>query len=264
MENNINGLEKAILKTEADIEKTQKAANSVISSLKRFHRAVNTGSLREIKKTIESSEQAISTLQEQFSKTKDGWNFDAEKYITDKAYIREILHEAEISGLKIFEQDDRLYCYPLLILILPDELSVKIDKIKEKRLRPSTLVSHLKALQNKPIRFKPEKFLESLFSAYKNLVRSRGDEQPIKEIVIPLIKIYKLLTLLPGIDKEYSLSEFARDIYILDRSGITSTKDGFFVSLPASTSTKELKNTIGVITDEGKEKKYYGISFYNR
>ncbi len=92
MENNTNGFEIAILKTEVDIEKTQKAANSVISSLKRFHRAVNTGSLREIKKTIESSEQAISTLQEQFSKTKDGWNFDAEKYITDKAYIREILH----------------------------------------------------------------------------------------------------------------------------------------------------------------------------
>ncbi len=261
MENNADGLEKAILKTEADIERTLKAANSVISSLRKFRHAVKTGSLKELNKTIESSEQAISTLQEQFSKAKDGWNFDAEKYIADKQYIKELLLEAEKTALKIFEQDERLYCYPFIIRILPDELAVKIDKIKEKRLRPSTLAGHLKALQNKPIRFRTDKFLESLFSAYKNLVKSRGDEQVNKGIVIPLIEIYKLLTLLPGQDKEYSLSEFARDIYILDKSGVSSTKDGFNVRLPASTSTKELKRSIRVITEEGREKTYYGISF---
>jgi len=46
-----NGLEKALAKTEADVDATLKAANSVVSSLKRFRSAIKTGSLRELRKT---------------------------------------------------------------------------------------------------------------------------------------------------------------------------------------------------------------------
>lgn len=161
-------------------------------------------------------------------------------------------------GVKIFEQDERLYCYPFLIRILPNELAVQIDRTKEKRLRPSILISHLKALQNKPVRFKPEAFLESLFSAYGTLIKSRGKDQIGKDIVIPLLEIYKLLTLLPGQAKEYSRQEFARDVYLLDRSGVTKTKEGFVIRFSDRGITR---HTIRVITQEGREKNYYGISF---
>ena len=257
-----NGLEKALAKTEADVDATLKAANSVVSSLKRFRGVIKTGSLRELRKTIDSAEQAIAALKQQFSNTKDGWNFDTENYIASKAFPDEIIEMSKSLGVKIFEQDERLYCYPFLIRILPpNELAVQIDKTKEKRLRPSTLVSHLKALQNKPVRFKPETFLESLFSAYETLIRSRGKDQVGKGIVIPLLEIYRLLTLLPGQAKEYSRQEFARDVYLLDQSGATTTKKGSVISFPASTGIKSTTNTIRVITQEGQEKRYYGISF---
>jgi len=256
-----NGLEKALAKTETDVDATLKAANSVVSSLKRFRGVIKTGSLRELRKTIESAEQAIAALKQQFSNTKDGWNFDTENYIASKAFPDEILEMSKSLGVKIFEQDERLYCYPFLIRILPNEFAVQIDKTKDKRLRPSTLVSHLKALQNKPVRFKPETFLESLFSAYETLIRSRGKDQVGKGIVIALLEIYRLLTLLPGQSKEYSRQEFARDIYLLDRSGITTTKKGFVVSFPASTGTRWTTGTIRVVTQEGQDKRYYGISF---
>ena len=189
-------LEKALAKTEADVDATLKAANSVVSSLKRFRGVIKTGSLRELRKTIESAEQAVAALKQQFSNTKNGWNFDTEDYIASKAFPDEILEMSKSLGLKIFEQDERLYCYPFLIRIIPNELAIQIDKTKDKRLRPSTLVSHLKALQNKPVRFRPEMFLESLFSAYETLIRSRGKDQVGKGIVIPLLDIYRLLTLL--------------------------------------------------------------------
>ena len=163
--------------------------------------------------------------------------------------------------MKIFEQDERLYCYPFLIRIIPNELAVQIDKTKEKRLRPSALVSHLKALQNKPVRFKPETFLESLYLAYETLIRSRGKDQVGKGIIIPLLDIYRLLTLLPGQAKEYSRQEFARDVYLLDQSGINKTRKDFVIRLPASTGTRSTKGTIRVITREGQDKLYYGISF---
>ncbi|MBS3937128.1 MAG: hypothetical protein KGZ50_00965 [Peptococcaceae bacterium] len=259
MENNsTHGFENALAKTENDVDATVKAATSVLISLKKIHGAVKTGSLRELKKTIESTEQAIAALKEQFANTKEGWDFDSESYIASKAFPEELLGMAESMGVKIFEQDESLYCYPLLIRILPSELAVQIDKTKSRHLRPSALIKHLKTLQNKPERFKPEMFLESLFSAYYTLRKSRGMDQSGKAMVIPLLEIYKLLTLLPGQAKEYPRQEFARDIYLLDRSGVANTREGFVLRFSDRGSSSR---TVRVITQEGQEKIYYGIAF---
>jgi len=259
---NQNSLEKALSKTEADADATLKAANAVVSSLKKLRSSIKAGSLRELKRTIDSSEEAIAALRQQFSNTKDGWNFDAENYIGSRAYLEEILEMSKSLGVTIFEQDERLYCYPFLIRIVPNELAVQIDKAKEKRIRPSTLVTHLKSLQNKPVRFKPEAFLESLFLAYDTLIKSRGRGQVGRGSVVTLREIYKLLTLLPGQTKEYSLQEFARDIYLLDRSGVTETKKGCCVTMPGvSSGMRGTAGAIRVITQEGRDKLYYGISF---
>ncbi len=259
---NTSNLEKALAKTQADVEATLKTAVSVVNSLKKFRINIQTGNLCDLKKTIDSAEQVIATLKQQFVNTKEGWNFDSENYVASRAFIGEILEMSESSDVKMFEQDERLYCYPFLIRILPNELAVQIDKRKDKRLRPSALVSHLKALQNKPVRFKPEAFLESLFKAYETLIKSRGKYQGGKGIVVTLREVYRLLTRLPGQTKEYSLQEFARDIYLLDRSDVTTTKKGYDVTLPGvSSGMKGTTGTIRVITQEGQDKLYYGISF---
>lgn len=253
-----NGLEKSLAKTESDAEITLKAATVVVNSLKRVRVAAQVGNLRELRKAIEVSEQAIVILRQQFANTKEGWDFNEDSYLSSSAYSAEILQLAKQMSVKIFEQDDRLYCYPFLIRILPNECSILIDKTREKRLRPSVLVNHLKSLQNKPVRFKPETFLESLFSAYTLVSTDRENHLFRVGAVVKLIEIYRVLTLLPG---QYSLQEFARDIYLLDQSGIVRTKKGFVVSFPASTGTKSASNTITVITKDGQEKKYYGIAF---
>src|SRR3990172_8317627 len=252
-------LEKTLAKTEADADATLKAATAAVSSLKKFRTAAQTGNLRELRKTIETAEQAITALRQQFTNAKEDWNFDEETYLSNKAFTSEILESAEQTGLKIFEQDDRLYCYPFLIRVLPGERSILIDKVRERRLRPSVLVKHLKDLQSKPSRFKPEAFLESLFSAYEIVVAPRGKGLVYTGIVIALRDIYNLLTLLPGQSREYSRQEFARDIYLLDQSRVTRTKKGFIAAFPASTGTRSATSTITVITQNGHEKKYYGI-----
>jgi hypothetical protein len=256
--NPVNNLEKALAKTESDVDATLKAAFLVVKSLKELKKNVKTGVLRDFKKSFASVKQADAALTQQINNTEEGWNFDCENYVAGRAFIDEILEMAASLGVKMFEQDERLYCYPLLIRILPNELAVQIDKRKEKLLRPSALLSHLKTLQNKPVRFKSDAFLESLYSAYE---KSRGRDQVGKGIVIPLLEIYRLLTLLPGLAREYSRQEFARDIYLLDRSSATTTKNGFVISFPGSTGLRSTKDTISVVTEEGLEKRYYGISF---
>lgn len=254
-------LEKALSKTETDAEATLKVALAAVSSIKKFRMAAKSGDLREMKRAIDASEQSVAALKQQFVNAKDGWVFDEEIYLSSKDFLEEVIAASAQSGVKIFEQDDRLYCYPFIVRAISNERCVMINKTREKRLRPSVLANHLKMLQNKPIRFKPETLLECLFSAYSIAVKTRGDHKIFTGAVVPLLEVYDILTLLPGQSKEYAKQEFARDIYLLDQSNITQTKKGYCLSLPASTGTKSASRTITVITQHGQEKMYYGISF---
>ena len=260
---NLTSLEKALAKTESDADAVVKTAIAAIGSLKKFRTAAQTGNLRELRKTIETAENAITALQQQFSNAREGWTFDEETYLSGKSFTSEIIEAAEQAGIKIYEQDDRLFCYPFLLRILSGERSILIDKVKERRIRPSVLIKHIKELQSKPSRFKPEAFLESLYSAYETIVTANRKDRTHSVNVVTLKDIYRLLTLLPGQSKEYSIHEFARDIYLLDQSRISRTKKGFIVAFPAATGTKSNTGAISVITQSGDTKKYYGISFLN-
>jgi hypothetical protein len=80
--------------------------------------------------------------------------------------------------------------------------------------------------------------------------------------VIKLLDIYQLLTLLPGQSREYTTEEFARDIYLLDKSGVATTRSGAVLDLVSpSTAARALRRSLKVITEEGQEKLYYGIAF---
>lgn len=255
-------LEKALAKTEQDAEMSLKAARAVVASLAKFRNAAKLGTLKELHAAIETAEKTEALLRQQIANTKAGWDFNEEAYLMDGSFIREVLDTAKQKGVSIYERDDRLYCYPVLIRVLPGERAVQINKTKEKKLRPPVLVEHLKELQKKPPRFQPKTFLEALYDAYCVAVKSREKGLlPTSGTVIPLLEIYELFTLLPGQSKEYSKHEFARDIYLLDRSGEVGVRNGAKVSFPASTGTRLVSRTLSVINENGEEKRYYGIAF---
>jgi hypothetical protein len=252
-------LEQSLARTEADAEATLKAATTVVSSLKKFRDAAKKGNLREIRKTIETADQTIAALKQQFSNAKEGWDFDEESYFSGTGFHLEVLEAARQAGVKIFEQFGMIYCYPYLIRIKPQERAILIDKIIERRLRPSILARHLKELQNRPVRFKSQPFLECLFAAYSKILSHQVKEALASGKVIKLTDIYQLLTLLPGQSREYTTEEFARDIYLLDKSGVFSTNQGFVLNLVPP--GRDIRRSLRVITEEGQERLYYGISF---
>src|SRR5215510_8299466 len=225
-----NSLEEALAKTEMEAEAACKVATGALRSLKKFRTAAQVGNLRDLQKALEVAEQAIADLKRQFTTAKAGWDFDEETYLSNGAFVSEVLATAKRAGVHIYERDDRLYCYPSLIRVLPNDQAVVIDRTRERRLRPSVLVQHLQDLQNKPVRFKSEAFLESLYDAYSTAVKTRGKERSNTSPVVPLVEIYNLLTLLPGQSKEYSRQEFGRDLYLLDQSGVTTVRSGGVVS----------------------------------
>lgn len=257
--NDQRNLEQALARTEADAAATLKAAEAVRGSLRRFHTAAKAGNLRELRSSIEAAERAMNGLRQQFANAKEGWDFDEDQYFASGLYPKEVIATGQQMGVRIFERDDRLYCYPALIQISPREKAVFIDKKRESRIRPAVLVAHLKELQQKPPRFRPEPFLAALFEAYSKAVAMRGRDLLQMAPVVPLVDIYELLTLLPGQAREYSRQEFARDIYLLHRSGVDTTRTGAKVSFPISRGIQ--RRTLTVIDETGEEKRYYGIAF---
>jgi hypothetical protein len=254
-------LEEALAKTETDADAALKTAAAAIKSLKRVRSAAQAGNLRDLGPTIEAAELAIEALRRQVATARAGWDFDEEAYFGNGLFTRELVETARRMNVRIFEEDDRLYCYPALIRVQPGDRSVLIDKARERRLRPTVLVRILKDLQERPARFRPEVFLQSIFDAYAILVAKYGKQALDGRRVERLLEIYELLTLLPGQAKEYTRQEFGRDLYLLDRSGVTTTRKGYAASFHASTSTKPGGSTIRVITEDGRDKLYYGISF---
>jgi len=78
---------------------------------------------------------------------------------------------------------------------------------------------------------------------------------------IALAAVYDALTLMPGSNSYYGQTEFGRDLFLLDRSGVTQTKSGVRIGLPARTGTKGGKGTFSFVSPEGDAGTYYGIQF---
>jgi hypothetical protein len=120
-------LEQALAKTEADAAATLKAANALISSLRKLQSAAKMRSLRELHASFEAGERAMAGLRQQFANAREGWTFDEEGYFANGLYSQEVVSTAQQMGVRIFTRDERLYCYPALIMVSPNEKTVFIE-----------------------------------------------------------------------------------------------------------------------------------------
>jgi hypothetical protein len=253
-------LEKALSKVEEDVISTIKSNAAVNSALKKLLSAARQGKLKDLATASDLAEKAESVLRQQISALKAKWDFNEQEYLAGGSYSKELLNVAQDKGLSLYERDDRLYCYPTFIRVLPGDRAVMIGKTIEKRIRPSFLIGRLKELQKRPVRFNAGAFIESLHAAYDKVVRLKTKGLLEADRVIPLLDIYELFTLLPGQSKDYSKQEFARDIYLLDSSDIVATRSGAKIRFAASTGTKAGR-VISIIDERGAERKYYAVSF---
>ena len=250
-------LEDALEDVERAADGAVRAAAAVLAEAKRVKAAAATGQLRALRQSLESMSRLADQATESAREMKARWTFDEQEYFASGAYTSEVLEVAAEEGLSAFESDDRILSYPAIVSLSASDTAVLIDKRKDRRVRPSVLVQTLKALQAKPPKFKPEAYLEALAAAYDLAVALRGMN---KGATVKLSDVYTVLTVLPGSARDYSRQELARDLYLLDQSGITKTRDGRTLELPASALTRG-SGVLRTVTRSGQEKVYAGISF---
>jgi hypothetical protein len=251
-------LEATLASTERQADAALKSAGAVTTQLKKARSAAQTGQVRDLRKAIMAVEALAADLVEHARALRSAYDLDEQEFLASGAYTQELLATAQAADLALFEEDDRLMCYPSLVRVLPGDAVVEIDKVRERRIRPSVLVRLLSAAQDRPPKFKPEAFLDSLRSAYEYAV-TRDDKSP--DAVVRLIDVWSVLTILPGQAQAYSKQEFARDLYLLDQSAVTSTgKSSRQLRWSASTGTKST-GVLTTVARSGQRQRYWGVSF---
>lgn len=250
-------LEDALDDIERAADGAVRAAAAALTEAKRVKAAAASGQLRALRQSLDSAARLSDLAAATARDLQARWTFDEQAYFTSGAYTREVLAVAAERGLSAFESDDRILSYPAIVSLSASDTAVLIDKRKDRKVRPSVLVRSLKALQAKPPKFKPEAYLEALAAVY-DLVVAHLRVNP--GATVKLADIYTVLTVLPGSARDYSRQELARDLYLLDQSGITRIKDGRQLELPASALTRS-PGVLRTVTRSGQEKVYAGISF---
>ena len=245
-----DGLEAALAATGEQLAQASRAAALVSRELKRASQAAAAGATRDLRKALAAVEAATRELEARDS----SFDFDETAYLAGGGYAKELLAQAQEQGVAMFEEDERLLCYPSLVRLVPGDAAIEVDRKRDKRLRPSVVVAALKARQDRPLRVKAEPFLESLLGAYELLAVGRADP------VVRLDAVWGVLTLLPGQARDYSRPEFARDLYLLDQSGVTTSKAGRALRWHASTGTKGA-GVLTTVARSGQQQRYWGVSF---
>ncbi len=255
---NMDGrLEEALGVLEADAAVLLQAIGTVNRVAKRLKTAAETGTVRDIPQALVAAEELAAAALLAAERLRAGWRFDVESWFASGGYAKELLATAAQRGVSAFESDDRILCYPVIVQVSPSDTSVLIDKKKDRRIRPSVVVANLSALQQREPKFKPEAFIESLATAYDFVIASKSMRPgaPVK-----LVDVHNVLTIMPGSARDYTKPEFARDVYLLDQTGIVTTKRGRTMSLPASALTRS-GGVLRTVTRTGQAKNYAGISF---
>ena len=236
-----------------------KVGTQVTSAAREMQKAAAEGDIAKIRRALSRLAAATDIARQELANAKSAWPFSEEQqqeYMSAR-YSAELMSEAAKIGLQLFERDGHLLAYPSVIRVLPSELAVKIDQKKMAAIRPSHVAKVLLANQSKKPRYSAERIVEALESAYNLiLVPERRGE------VVKLTQIYQSLTLRPGSSSDYDKSDFARDVFLVDQSGVLYTRAGSRISFPASTATRGGKSDlITFVAPSGEITTYYGIRF---
>ncbi|MGH9436784.1 MAG: hypothetical protein ACRD22_02545 [Terriglobia bacterium] len=245
----------------ADTERAATATTKVVATLstaaRQLQKAALEGDITKIRKTREKLQAALESTRQEVANAKSAWPFapeDEEKYLKE-SFAAELIEIAKKDGLQVQQRDEGLVAFPSVVRILGGDRAVRINRTKVTGIRPTRITGLLKAIQSRKSKATAEHFLEVLHRAYRLVVGTEHGK------TVALSSIYETLTLLPGSTATYDHTDFVRDVFLLDRSGITKTKSGAVYSLPASTGTKSTKGTFSFIAPDGETVTYYGIRF---
>ena len=255
------GFEQGFADTERAAAATVKSAGEVTKAARALERAAKTGSINAMRKAQAELDTAIGALNQEATNAGACWRFrpdDEENYMKEN-FAEELRAEAQRLGLRIHQRDEQLIASPSIVRVLPTARAVRIDRKQASTIRPSYLVSKLLEKQKGPSRANGRAILEAMYKSYQMLVGGLSPSHRLEagqRQAVPLSSIYAALTLMPGTGREYSQTDFARDLYRLDTNGPVVTRRGSRIHFYGGR-----QSSISYVDRDGNIISYYNVAF---
>ena len=257
-------LEDALAAWDEQLAGLERQAGQMLRAAKRLRKAAQDGVVAGFPGAIAELRDNAVKLQTVMSQSTTAPDIDLTTAFASGAFLDELSRAAAATGVTLVQRDGRISAYPLALRLEPRAQAVRIGRKLERRIRPSVLARHLRALQQRPNRFNARSFLDRLFRAYVVLAAARdADWQPARPgdgPLVPLADIHDLLTLMPAAAADYPLEEFLVDLLQLDRQPDARTGRGHRFELGGSTGTKGAKR-LSAFDETGAQHDYYAIRF---
>jgi hypothetical protein len=247
----VSRFESALAVAQSGTETGLRSAGALTRELRKARAAAASGQVRELRRALDAAATLAAELSAEIGDVSASFDIDETSYLASGDYAKELLAAAAERGVAMFEEDERL------VRVVPGDSLIEVDRRRERRLRPSVVIGLLAAAQQRPPRFRAEQFLDSLAGGYE-LVIGRAGKNP--DAVARLTDIWSALTLLPGQASQYTRPEFARDLYLLDQSGVQRTREGRTLRWHASSGTRNA-GVLTTVARSGQQQRYWGVSF---
>ena len=257
-EGSVISFEKAFDDTEKRAASTAKSAGEVAKLAKKLEREAKIGNINGVKRTRQELNEALSSLRQETANAAAAWPFsdaEEEQYLKDH-FASELIEVAGASGLQIYQRDERMIAHPSILRVMPGSLAVHIDKRQTTKIRPSYLTKDLAANQNRVAKVNTRVFIESLHQAYSFLTPPQALGDSGRGQTVPLAKVYEVFTVRTGQSREYTQTDFARELYQLQTDGPQETRSGARVFFHTGT-----RRAISFVSPQGEVISYHGVEF---
>src|SRR5206468_352132 len=135
--------ESALSAAQGDAEGALRSAASLTRELRKAKAAAATGQVREYRRALGVVAGLLDELSTAVREAQASFDIDETAYLASGDYAKELLDLAAERGVAMFEEDERLLCYPSIVRVVPGDSVVEIDRRRERRLRPSVLIGLL-------------------------------------------------------------------------------------------------------------------------
>lgn len=242
---------------ETSLARLEQQAAQVLRAAKQLRKAAQDGSLAAAAAAQGTLRESAARLGETIARDAQLPPINIPAVFEDGSFLTELSEAASAANVTLVQRDGRITAYPVVLRLEPRNMGVRIGRKLERRLRPSVLARHLKAIQERPTRFNARSFLDRLLLAYDALAPEwRYGEGPL----ISLAAVHDMLTLLPAAAADYPMEEFLVDVLRLDREPDARSSRGHRFELGGSTGTKGAKR-LTAFDETGAQHDYYAVRF---
>lgn len=246
------------------LARLERDAVTMLRATRRLRRAAHEGAVAGFPAAVAELQDTAARLHAAVHTAAQTPPLDVAEAFADGSFLRELAQAAAAANVALVQRDGRVSAYPVVLRLEPRAQGVRIGRRLERRIRPSFLARHLRAMQRRPGRFNAGVFLDRLFRAYVVLAPIRAaDWQPNRAgdgPLVPLADLYDVLTLLPAAAADYPLEEFLVDLLQLNRQPDARTGRGHRFEFGGSTGTKGDKR-LAAFDETGAQHDFYAIRF---